>query len=445
MPKNSLALLRRFALLIIAGAFFCAGNFLPAEELLTADESSIPQSSGEILWYRSNSSGLALERLPSRLAALRNEYSLSIERFNNMEILSVLPGILLPYYEYLFSVELRIIYENGKEYRRQWIFRDNKGYARLTASGNNGFFNRGEESPDGTLEETRSHEEQLNDLPDDPVNVPVNDNADDSVDDSVNDPAVSGFIEIRDSDGRITKELSFDGDLSEWEYRYLYNGNFLLKSETLYGETSGSPLPVNNDEEAPDDSRQMALVYTDNYRYSRSGSLRAIDRLIHEGAGDKIRIGFPRIGPGLSSGMDLMDPGIVYVSEFLSDINISGGVKVNYTFDSRGRILTEVWKDADDEYLGEYRNVWAGDKLESVLWKSLDDERLVEYEYDSGGNRIVERNFRHGVLERSVISRNGKETEEIYMGGRLVLRAYWENGIKISEERVTRPGREMQR
>jgi antitoxin component YwqK of YwqJK toxin-antitoxin module len=97
-----------------------------------------------------------------------------------------------------------------------------------------------------------------------------------------------------------------------------------------------------------------------------------------------------------------------------------------------------VWKDGDGAVIGELRNTWSGDRLMSVLWKSETDERLIEYEYDSGNNRIAERNYKQGVLERSVVSKDGKETEEIFMNGKLILRVLWENGRKLSEERVFR-------
>jgi len=72
----------------------------------------------------------------------------------------------------------------------------------------------------------------------------------------------------------------------------------------------------------------------------------------------------------------------------------------------------------------------------SVLWQSHSDERLVEYEYDNEGSRISERNYRNGLLERTVTFSGSREVEEIYMSGRLILRAIWEDGVRISEERI---------
>jgi len=86
-------------------------------------------------------------------------------------------------------------------------------------------------------------------------------------------------------------------------------------------------------------------------------------------------------------------------------------------------------------------NTWVGDRLQSVVWKAADDERLIEFEYDNDGNRISEKYFRNGLLERSVVAQGGQEVEELYMSGRLVLRAIWENGVKISEERISPAGR----
>ena len=412
---------KHFAYIIFASAFFFTGSFPHAQEILTSEEYSIPKADGVIFWYRSNSSGLALEYVPSRLAALRNEYCLSVEKIRPSDVWHTVPDILLPYYSDLFSAELRIIYENGKEYRRQWIFRDSNDYTQLTASGSRGFLGGEIESDEPGIDDSGENN---------------------SSEDKVNP---SGFIEIRNSDGSITKEMRFEDDLSEWEYRYFYREKILLSAETLF---KGPPAAVSTEEEYIQDEEDRIVfvpVSTDYYRYSRSGSLRAIDRILHEGKENISRSAFPRLAPGLSLNEDFFSRGNDYSSAFLQDAHASGVVNINYTLDSRGRILTEVWKDEDGVIVGEFRNTWSGDRLVSVLWKSDDDERLVEYEYDDDGDRIVERNFRQGILERSVTGQDGIETEEIYMGGRVILRAYWEKGQKISEERVTPGGTGNQR
>jgi len=418
-----LALRRLFAAFVLSAVFAAAGNFLSAQDDAYATgehEVRGPETTAETLWFRSNSAGMALEFIPSRLAVLRNEYALSVEKLDPNGKSKVLPAVILPFLYDFYRVELRTLYENGEELRRQWIFRDEKGLTRLTASGNDSFFGAEESGGEGKP---------------------------------------SGFIELLDDKGFITREFRFENDFTVWEFRYIYRADALLYTDTWLKEPEAPEAPNAPPEESPvqvPESGQVKetgstdfiqvmnsvgnLVFTDYYRYSRSGSLRAIERVLHDGAGIQSRLSFPRIGPGVSTGDEFHTHGVAYTSEFLSGINVSEGTTINYSMDSRGRILGELWKDPEGNVLGEYRNTWSGDRLQSVLWKSPDDERLVEYEYDSDDNRIAERNFRRGVLERSVTSRDGRDVEEIYMDGRLILRTYWENGLKISEERIPSAG-----
>ena len=402
-------------------------------------------NSAEIRWYRSNSSGMALEMINSRVAATRNEYSLSVQTINPTRLPGLLPPIIRPYYDVAYRVELRLLHEYGKEIRRQWIFRDGSGMARIAASGSAGFFDRdnppstdpGDEDP-----ELGDSKEQKN----------------------------SGFIEIRNYEGLVTREFQFDDDLAEWDFLYFYRENSLLRTETWFKEAPAPPVSEEeplaepeDDVEAPiseaanseapvrEAARQEAarqeerkepvfvLAFTDYYRYTRSGSIRAIDRYIHEG-GERARIGFPRLGPGVSHGETLVSEGSAYTAGFFMSVNAPEGSIISYNLDNRGRVTGEVWKDENGKILGELKNTWSGDRLQSVSWKTANEERLIEYEYDRAGNPTVERNFRNGVLERSVSFEDNRETEEIYMNGRLILRAYWENGLKIMEERVFSTG-----
>jgi hypothetical protein len=233
-------------------------------------------------------------------------------------------------------------------------------------------------------------------------------------------------MEIRNSEGDVTREFQFEENQAEWDYRYFYRNRILTRVEIWYrGPPSETEQPV------------FTLMYTDLYRYSRSGSIRAVDRTLHQGALESLRIGFPNIGPGIPFSGELISHGSIYTSEYFAGAESSEDVTVSFTLDHRERVLTEVWRDEDGEILGELINTWAGDRLQSIMWKSDTDERLIEFEYDNDGNRVVERNFRNGLLERSVTAQDGLDVEEIFMNGRLILRAFWENGIKISEERIS--------
>jgi YD repeat-containing protein len=380
MRKNLSASHRRLFLSL----FFIAviGSLLSAQE------------SGEIRWYRSNSSGMLLQSIPSRLAALRNEYSLSIRNAQYWEV----PELLLPYYNNSYSTELRVLYNEGEVSRRQWIFRDESGMTRLTASGGGSRFAvRGA----GSLSEG-------------------------------GDDSNSGVIEIRNWRGDVIREFQFEDDLSEWDYQYIYMDDLLLSAEIWF---KAAP-PEETDEDDPVIAPVFVLSYTDYYRYTRSGSLRAIDRALHEGAAELQRIAFPRLGSGISfADDDLITHGSAYTSGHLIGNQNPEGITINYNLDSRGRILGEIWRDEKGVVIGELINTWSGDRLLSVLWKTEDEDTLIEYEYDDKGDRVVERNFSHGVLERIVINQDGMEIEDIFINGVLMLRAYWEDGHKIREER----------
>ena len=354
------------------------------------------QDSGETRWYRSNSSGMPLESVQSRVAAQRNAYSLSIRSAQYREV----PEFLLPYYNNSYSTELRILYNESEVSRRQWIFRDETGLTRLTASGGGSRFAvRGA----GAFS-LREGGEDSN----------------------------SGIIEIRNGSGDVTREIQFEEDLSELDYRYTYRDGILLSAEIWF---RAAP-PDETGEEPTGITPVPALSYTDNYRYTRSGSLRAIDRTLHEGAAEQQRISFPRLGPGAPTADDeLITHGSAYTSGYFIGNENPEGSAITYSFDSRGRVLGEIWRDENGVMVGELTNTWSGDRLLSVLWKTEDEDTLIEYEYDAKGDRVVERNFSHGVLGRIVSIQDGIEIEDIFINGELMLRAYWENGKKIREER----------
>jgi hypothetical protein len=399
---------------------------------------------------------MALEMIPSRIAALRNEYGLSVERINPSLLPWILPEIIRRHYDGSYHAELRILYEEGIEIRRQWIFRDSKGVGRLAASGTLVFFS-GEEPKSKPPVKKNTDEEENGE----------GDSEEDSVE--AEEPSRKGFIEIRDGEGAVVREFQFDEDSAEWDFHYFYRDGTLIRTETWFKEAPAPPVveeevTVNENEDEDEDEdwededeaeKQAPVIvapprqewkepvfvraFTDNYRYTRSGSLRAIDRRVHSG-GAILRVGFPRLGPGASYGEDLVDQGGAYTASYFMDANPPDDTNINFNLDSRGRILGEVWKDESGKVIGELKNTWSGDRLQSAHWKSGNDERLIEYEYDRKGNPVVERNYRNGVLERSIAVENGVEIEEIYMNGKLVLRAHWENGVKVLEERVSGGG-----
>ena len=412
MRKNSLALPRpressqdcaqnrvqkcvrvRFCVFMVF--FFAAGNFLPAQGIHTGDIPSSVIYEDEIRWYRSNSSGMTLVLIPSHLAAMES-YSLSIRAAVPAEI----PELVLPHFNSAYRIELRTLYQEGRPIRYQWTFRDGRGMTRVAATGRGSRFATRTPNP--------------------------------LVYDGARENLSSGIIELRNNEGDVTREFQFSEDLSEWDFRYFYRDGILIRAEIWFKEP-----PAPEGDPAPAVPRTFNLVFTDLYRYTRSGSLRAIDRTVHAGALERSRLSFPRLGPGASLGENLIGHGGAHTAEHFTGIQASENIMISYNLDIRGRVLGEVWRDEEGEVFGELVNTWVGDRLHSMLWRSEGYERLTEFEYDSEGNRIAERNFRNGMLERSVITQGNTDIEEVFVAGRLILRAVWKDGVRVSEDWIS--------
>jgi YD repeat-containing protein len=363
---------------------------------------------------------MTLEAAPARLA-LRWEYALSVGPLPAKE----LPPLLREYLEPSYRIELRCLYENGSRSRRQWLFRDEAGRTRLVAAGGAAFAlerfpekageaGEGEADPNGAAGgETGSGESR--------------DEAAEKGDDE--EPDYSGLIEIYNEEGFIIEDHRIDSRGGEEIAAYHYREGILLRVETRRKSPQG----------------ELTALYTDRYRYSRSLSLRGMERTFHEAPpeGESFReLRFPGVRPGMAGGKDFVNPGAAFGSDFLPDAPSDSGFQVLYTTDERGRILSETRRDAEGNVLGEIRNDWSGDRLVSVTWKSGDDERVTEYEYDDQGDRIRERDYRRGALEREVRREGDREIEELYMSGRVILRSVWEGGRKIREDRIRGDGDE---
>jgi hypothetical protein len=391
-------------------------------------------------WFRSNAGGMTLEETHSRLAALRNKYALVVDYIDPREI----EPSLLPYYHDSYSVEIRILYEEGFETRRQWLFYDESGITRLNAV----FRRMPDILPDETLDD-QALEETADDenagLLADSEEVPPDGKASDEagfvagpppdnngmpdvdshhVAGLISDTALSvGFIELYNDTARIIEDRWLFDDDSIIMISYSYNGSLLLKAETRK-MVSGS---------------EFIAVYTDYYRYNRSFSLRNIERMYYEGSlPEPVRLTFPGRVLEAAANDNFMGDKLSLVNDFMGNFFVGESFRVIYDTDSRGRVISQTMIDKSNEIVWVLKNTWAGDRIVSSLKTEGDDVKLTEYEYNEGGDRIVQRDMHNGVLERVVYTKGANETEELYMNGVLVLRAYWEDGRKISEERVRR-------
>jgi hypothetical protein len=230
-----------------------------------------------------------------------------------------------------------------------------------------------------------------------------------------------GFIEIYGEKTYITDDYWLFADGGEIRIAYFYIGNTLVKTET-YRKTGGD---------------EYRLMYTDRFRYNRSFSLRNVERFYHISAeAEPVRLLFPNRVLEAASNSDLLSDKLFVSSGFLENYAVKEGYRMTYDTDSRGRILTQTMFDDRNEEVWVITNTWSGDRIVAARKIEGKNEKLTEYEYDGKGNRVIQRDINNGVLERLVYTQDKKETEELYLNGAIVLRAYWEDGRKIHEERV---------
>ena len=382
-----------------------------------------------VVWYLSNTSGMALRPAPSRIVALRSEYSLAM----SIITLRQLPEILKPYYDDEFPIDFRILYEKGKPTRQQWVFRGGRGRSRLSAV--------------AVIKEVSSvkGESTLGYIEDENLHF--------------------AFIERYDEDGLLVMERLFaDDDSSETTSEYFYEEGTLASAETrmfrlLLPKAVGE---AESEEEEAADAAPGELVqadyYTDYYKYTRPGSIRAVERIFHrETVGAETataaaltplpRTVFPALRPHPDLDPNFVKPSAANNSTFIAEAIAESPVletvaKIVYDTDTRGRVLKESHYAEDGTSAGEVETTWEGDRIARIALRTFGgewvaaDEKVTEYEYDAGGDRILERNINNGALERTVRKEGAQEIEELYMDGRIVLRATWEGDHKVKEERV---------
>jgi hypothetical protein len=422
-------------------------------------------------WYISNAAGMTLERAFSRLA-LRNKYALSIENISYEDV----PERLRAFYEPLYRPELRTLYEDGEVSRRQWVFMDEKEISRLVAAfGEDGsgfieiynpdnlIYGEYRIAADGSEYITRYvynntlliRAETRRFTP--PPAPHVEDEAEPENEGAPGDEAAAGAAPdtantraATDAPAAgaapVTADPRTAGAMPDAaNTRIAADPRSATDApDAILDDTAPVPWAGPDGIGAEDREGIMEDLWTDYYRYSRFYSLRAVERRYHQALPEDqhmVRLQFPHMV--LQAAEDeFVTPGSSYGSGFFSEILVNSGDRVLYTTDERGRVLTETRKDENDVVLGELRNNWSGDRLASVNWKAGDNDRLTEYEYNEDGDRILERNYVNGVLERVVRREGDQEVEELYINGVVILRAIWEDGRKISEERVrSQPGR----
>lgn len=216
------------------------------------------------------------------------------------------------------------------------------------------------------------------------------------------------LLELYDEDGLLIQDRrkSLDGTLFMYEYLYNDESKLLEKKSFILDE-------------------QSKLTATERYFYDRTGALRRIDRYAPS---EPDTLDANAIQPDLLASFKPEK-----THGFFMDTEDAA---IQYIRDERGRILAEQRYDENGALISELLYTWQGDRLSLLIQREDSIELKTEYEYDSGGVRTIERNYRNDILERIVYQDGQREVEELYINNDLVLRAVWEDGQKISEEQL---------
>lgn len=347
------------------------------------DSRGIPDWVLPIRWFRSNNGGMAIEEVESSVIAFRNEYALSIDFTGKNN----LPEFLYPYYKDEYFIEVRILYQKGRQIRTQWIFRDIKGTTRVV-----GVF----------LQPDNADEEQ--------------------------EKQTDGFIEIYDEKSFLITEYRFFKNGIKNRVDYSFKDNLLVSSTVYLWEDNA-------------EGGEYSISYIDLLRYNRSLFLRAVERVFYKErkvsvTDDSLRAAFPRNLADAANIENLIREKLNSYPEFFGEVLVYKNERIVFTTDERSRILTQTLYDKEDNIIWVINNTWKNDRIVSTLKKEGDTEYLAEYVYNSDGDRILEKNYKNGALERLVHTEGKTDIEELYFNDIVVLRAVWEDGRKISETRV---------
>ena len=105
----------------------------------------------------------------------------------------------------------------------------------------------------------------------------------------------------------ITSEHLFFDEGEEAVIEYSYNRSLMYKAEATWKTTVGGKDEFKN-------------IYTDNYRYNRSGSLRSVERLFHEAESLPVTLAFPNRVLDIAKDREFIGGKLSTTSEFFGEV-----------------------------------------------------------------------------------------------------------------------------
>ena len=233
-----------------------------------------------------------------------------------------------------------------------------------------------------------------------------------------------GFIEEFDEKSFLTSETRFYENGSRDRIEYKAKDNLIITATVFLWD---------------EEKKDITASYADHYRYNRSLSLRGVEREFLKDVQlteDPELIAFPkRIMEAVNEAF-LKSQREHIKPEFFGGVVAHAESRIVYENDDRGRIETQTFYNENDEVVWIIKNTWSNDRIISTIKIEGENEFMARYQYAASGDRIAEHNYKNGVLERIVRTEGKRDIEELYFNNILVIKAIWENNVKISEERI---------
>ena len=389
IKKNDIIIIVLFILLLLFAGIFALTQEAPDDETVQdgtesdhlTDEISTESDETEALpvwvppvparWYRSNQGGVALEEIPSRLAALRNKYALVIDYLPPYEV----EPYLIPYYKDDYLIEIRILYVDKEVDRIQWIFRDENGTTRLNAVKLLGPETLPLDEEPASVITANDEDENKNEAEAETAEDIAAETLEENEDNEENDGMIAEgetleeiketmefpflFIEIFNENAQITSDRQYLDDGLEYLVNYNYNMGHLVNVETF---------------------KDKYLIHTDTYRYNRSYSLRSVERVFYgDLPAQPVRENFAARILDAAMDMNFISEKPQLVSEFLGSYSAEENFRLLTDLDSRGRVLSQKMTDDEDEIIWIIENTWVGDRISATKRTEDGNIKMIEY------------------------------------------------------------------
>lgn len=262
---------------------------------------------------------------------------------------------------------------------------------------------------------------------------------------------------VSDEGRREAAAYGPDGSLSR-EERLAADGSLIA---VAYEYSGGAPV------KATATDQEGVELWSDLYAYTRTGSLASVSRVASGGPAGGARfstsVGVPRrvetVAASGSSRVAAYDSSGRLVLSFGRDAAGSAegptetveyvegrsvatsmdaaGIALRTEKDEAGRVLATEKLDAEGRSLERVENAWFEGKIAATVVRAPGKELRSEFDYDDEGRRTAVREYKDGALERTVSIEGDREVEELYRGGKPVLRTVRVAGRRVSETRLS--------